>query len=46
MTYTGEVAKVLSVFAMVFVMIIVLHFIMLTFNIQLREHFQNESVHS
>ena len=30
MTYTGEVAKVLSVFAMVFVMIIVLHFIMLT----------------
>jgi len=30
MTYTGEVAKVLSVFALVFVMIIVLHFIMLT----------------
>ena len=30
MTYTGEVAKVLSVFAMVFIMIIVLHFIMLT----------------
>ncbi|GKV56959.1 sodium:proton antiporter [Sporosarcina sp. NCCP-2222] len=30
MTYTGEVAKVLSVFAMVFVMIIALHLIMLT----------------
>lgn len=30
MTYTGEVAKVLSVFAVVFVMIIVLHLIMLT----------------
>ncbi|MCG3088563.1 dicarboxylate/amino acid:cation symporter [Sporosarcina cyprini] len=30
MTYTGEVAKVLSVFAMVFVMIITLHLIMLT----------------
>ncbi|QTD42738.1 dicarboxylate/amino acid:cation symporter [Sporosarcina sp. Te-1] len=29
MTYTGEVAKVLSVFAMVFVMIIALHLIML-----------------
>ncbi len=30
MTYTGEVAKVLSVFAVVFVMVIVLHLIMLT----------------
>lgn len=30
MTYTGEVAKVLSVFAVVFIMIIVLHLIMLT----------------
>lgn len=30
MTYTGEVAKVLSVFAVVFVMIIVLHLVMLT----------------
>ena len=30
MTYTGQVAKVLSVFAVVFVMIIVLHLIMLT----------------
>ena len=30
MTYTGEVAKVLSVFAMVFIMIIILHFVMLT----------------
>jgi Na+/H+-dicarboxylate symporter len=30
MTYTGQVAKVLSVFAMVFVMIIILHFVMLT----------------
>ncbi|MBB4826479.1 Na+/H+-dicarboxylate symporter [Sporosarcina luteola] len=30
MTYTGEAAKVLSVFAMVFVMIIILHFVMLT----------------
>ena len=30
MTYTGQVAKVLSVFALVFVMIIVLHFVMLT----------------
>ncbi len=30
MTYTGEVAKVLSVFSVVFVMIIVLHLIMLT----------------
>ena len=30
MTYTGEVAKVLSIFVFVFVMIIVLHFIMLT----------------
>ena len=30
MTYTGQVAKVLSVFAVVFVMIIVLHFVMLT----------------
>ena len=30
MTYTGQVAKVLSVFAVVFVMIIILHFIMLT----------------
>ena len=29
MTYSGQVAKVLSVFAVVFVMIIVLHFIML-----------------
>ncbi|MFD1205803.1 MULTISPECIES: dicarboxylate/amino acid:cation symporter [Sporosarcina] len=29
MTYSGEVARVLSVFAMVFVMIIALHFIML-----------------
>ena len=31
MTYTGEVANVLSVFIFVFVMIIVLHLIMLTF---------------
>lgn len=30
MTYTGEVAKVLSVFAVVFIMIIVLHLVMLT----------------
>jgi Na+/H+-dicarboxylate symporter len=30
MTYSGEVAKVLSVFAIVFVMIIVLHLLMLT----------------
>ena len=30
MTYSGEVAKVLSVFAIVFIMIIVLHFVMLT----------------
>ena len=30
MTYTGQVAKVLSVFALVFVMIIVLHVVMLT----------------
>lgn len=30
MTYTGEVAKVLSVFAVVFVMIIILHLLMLT----------------
>lgn len=30
MTYTGQVAKVLSVFALVFVLIIVLHFVMLT----------------
>ncbi|WP_342514778.1 dicarboxylate/amino acid:cation symporter [Sporosarcina sp. FSL K6-1522] len=30
MTYSGEVAKVLSVFAMVFVMIIILHLVMLT----------------
>lgn len=30
MTYTGEVAKVLSVFSVVFIMIIVLHLIMLT----------------
>ena len=30
MTYTGEVAKVLSVFAVVFIMIIALHLIMLT----------------
>ena len=30
MTYSGEVAKVLSVFALVFVMIIILHFVMLT----------------
>jgi Na+/H+-dicarboxylate symporter len=30
MTYTGQVAKVLSVFAIVFVMIIILHLIMLT----------------
>lgn len=30
MTYTGEVAKVLSVFAVVFVMIILLHLVMLT----------------
>ena len=30
MTYTGQVAKVLSVFAVVFVMIIALHLIMLT----------------
>ncbi|PID05388.1 MULTISPECIES: dicarboxylate/amino acid:cation symporter [unclassified Sporosarcina] len=31
MTYTGEVANVLSVFVFVFIMIIVLHLIMLTF---------------
>ena len=30
MTYGGQVAKVLSVFAVVFVMIIILHFMMLT----------------
>ena len=30
MTYSGEVAKVLSVFAIVFIMIIVLHLLMLT----------------
>ncbi len=30
MTYTGEVAKILSVFAVVFVMIIGLHLVMLT----------------
>lgn len=30
MTYTGEVAKVLSVFAVVFIMIIILHLLMLT----------------
>lgn len=30
MTYTGEVAKVLSVFALVFVLIIILHLVMLT----------------
>ncbi|CAM3203798.1 dicarboxylate/amino acid:cation symporter [Filibacter tadaridae] len=30
MTYTGEVGKVLSIFAMVFVMIIILHLLMLT----------------
>lgn len=30
MTYTGEVAKVLSVFAVVFIMIIALHLVMLT----------------
>lgn len=30
MTYTGEVAKVLSVFAIVFAMIIILHLVMLT----------------
>lgn len=30
MTYTGEVAKVLSVFALVFILIIVLHLVMLT----------------
>ncbi|MDS9472754.1 dicarboxylate/amino acid:cation symporter [Sporosarcina pasteurii] len=30
MTYTGEVGKVLSVFALVFVMIIILHLLMLT----------------
>jgi len=30
MTYTGEVARVLSVFAVVFVMIIILHLVMLT----------------
>ena len=30
MTYSGEVAKVLSVFAMVFIMIIILHLVMLT----------------
>lgn len=30
MTYSGDVAKVLSVFAVVFIMIIILHFVMLT----------------
>ena len=38
MTYGGQVAKVLSVFAMVFVMIIILHLIMLTDSISLQEH--------
>ena len=40
MTYSGEVAKVLSVFAVVFIMIIVLHLLMLQSNIPLLDHFQ------
>ena len=47
MTYTGEVAKVLSVFALVFVMIIVLHLVMLTLAIyDCGNAFKTQSVRS